>query len=258
MVGFGAFISLEVVAMERALSEKKLAQGTQCGLKYSQCFHLWLKWLHCSPLAIHRLSLHSSVSSLCSLEPVATFFVATKNEKFSFKMWRPGLLYTDTGDHVKHLLKDLVIFAIKSVFYILEAIFLSLVPDRFRTLKVLKSHLENVWIFKSDLGVAIQRELWDNTWAAVFCGVILMTNVPLCGMPRSGVIDLLRCVEVIKVKAESVIGRNGTKYSGDLNCNATVSQQSVAGTSFFRMVRWLVKERLFSRYMRSEKKRIKL
>ena len=40
MVGFGAFISLEVGALEGALIQKKLAQGTQCGLKYSQCFHL--------------------------------------------------------------------------------------------------------------------------------------------------------------------------------------------------------------------------
>lgn len=48
----------------------------------------------------------------------------------------PGLLYQDYGDHIKSLLWDFLVFAIKSFIYILEAIYLTIIPDRFRKLKV--------------------------------------------------------------------------------------------------------------------------
>lgn len=52
-------------------------------------------------------------------------------------MSRPGLLYSDWRDHLKNLAKDLFIFAIKSILYICETILLTLIPDRFRKLKVI-------------------------------------------------------------------------------------------------------------------------
>lgn len=51
-------------------------------------------------------------------------------------MSKPGLLYTDYREHITNLAKDLFIFAIKSFLYICETIFLTLIPDRFRKLKV--------------------------------------------------------------------------------------------------------------------------
>lgn len=51
-------------------------------------------------------------------------------------MATPGLLYQDYGEHIKSLLWDGLVFAIRSFFYILEAIYLTLIPDRFRKLKV--------------------------------------------------------------------------------------------------------------------------
>lgn len=52
-------------------------------------------------------------------------------------MAKPGLLYTDYREHVKNLVKDLIIFFCKSIFYILESIFLTIIPDRFRKMKVI-------------------------------------------------------------------------------------------------------------------------
>lgn len=51
-------------------------------------------------------------------------------------MSKPGLLYTDYREHLQNLIKDVFIFALKSILYICETIYLTLIPDRFRKLKV--------------------------------------------------------------------------------------------------------------------------
>ena len=48
----------------------------------------------------------------------------------------PGLLYQDYGEHVKSLLWDVLLFVVRSFYFIWESLILSLVPDRFRSLKV--------------------------------------------------------------------------------------------------------------------------
>ena len=46
-------------------------------------------------------------------------------------------MYEDRLEHVKTLLVDLVIVLVKSIYYLLETLYLTVLPNRFRKLKVI-------------------------------------------------------------------------------------------------------------------------
>lgn len=48
-----------------------------------------------------------------------------------------GTMYESRLEHFTSLFVDLIVFWAKSIFYILETIYLTILPNRFRKLKVL-------------------------------------------------------------------------------------------------------------------------
>lgn len=68
-----------------------------------------------------------------------TFRSSAKTDQYFVNMSRPGLLYTDFRTHLQNLIKDVFMFCVLSFYYICESIFLTILPDRFRKLKVIIS-----------------------------------------------------------------------------------------------------------------------
>lgn len=68
----------------------------------------------------------------------------SEENKYTEKMV-PGLIYENPLEYVYTLLLDILVCTVKSIYFLLETIFLTLLPDRLRKKKVMKEDLLIVW-----------------------------------------------------------------------------------------------------------------
>lgn len=55
------------------------------------------------------------------------------------------MMYENPIQHISSILVDILIFWIKSIYFIAESIMLTLIPDRYRKLKVIQSHIHQTF-----------------------------------------------------------------------------------------------------------------
>lgn len=95
-------------------------------------------------------------SSKLKFKHSVTFLVQKKRKRASLKM-QPGLIDDNFWDYFCSLVVDVLIFVFKSIYFMAETVFLTILPDRFRKMKV-SSQRWNICVANCKSNKHIQKE----------------------------------------------------------------------------------------------------